>query len=321
MPQISKVHKDRLLSNIVVAYKQGLEEFKADKLMPVLGVDKLSDLFGRFDIANFFRRPSKRGIRRAPNSPFLRADFTMADDSFKCEEFGLEHAMDDTIRRAADDVWGIDSVPVELLTYHVLREREIRVRDIVQDTTKLTKNVTLSGTSQLSDYTNSDPVGRIETAAESVWTNTGKLPNVFFTSRAVWKQLKHHTKLIDRLKYRAMKQFENGAIDPASFLDIFLGSFDPKAEVVITQGLNDTSAEGGTSALAELWGKHIIIAYVDPTPVKERPTLGYTMAAEEIGAFKYRDESVKSDVTRVGEICVEKLVEEKCGYLIKDAVA
>ena len=63
-------------------------------------------------------------------------------------------------------------------------------------TSTITNNTTLSGTSQWSDYTNSDPIAAIDDAKESVRKASAKKPNSIFMSRPVFVKLKRHPKVI-----------------------------------------------------------------------------------------------------------------------------
>lgn len=201
MPASNTVHVDRLLTAIVVAYKQDRSEFIADLVFPLLDAEKESDKYGKYDIATFFRRPSAKGILRAPGAPYPKADFKLTSDDFKCEEYGLEFALDDRTRKNADAAYDVENVPVEMLTLNVLREREIRVKDIVTDTTKLTQNVTLAGANQWNDAA-SVPVTNIETASQTILEATGMLPNLAIFPWQVWRYLKHHSQLLERIKYK-----------------------------------------------------------------------------------------------------------------------
>ena len=63
--------------------------------------------------------------------------------------------------------------------------------------------VTLSGTSQWSDYSGtSDPCADIETAKEAVRAKIGKRPNTVAMGAAVWAKLRLHPKIIDRIRDR-----------------------------------------------------------------------------------------------------------------------
>lgn len=319
MPAVAKVHVDKLLDAIVIATKQELSEFIADQIFPEVSVDKESDKFGKYDVSTFLRRPTARagGILRKPSSKFPRADFDTSTDDYQCEEYGLEHAMDDRVKDNADAAYMIESVPGELLTYHVAREREIRVKDTVTDTAKITQNTTLSGTSQWNDV-GSNIVKHFEDASETILKATGRLPNLAVIPWQVWRFVKHHPKLLERIQY---KDSQKPTVGPQGFFDIFAESFAPDSKILVPKSILDSSKEGQTASLGYLWPKDVLVAYVDPAPVKGKPTFGYTMTKQRTMGQRYRDEEITSDVSRVSEILVEKVVEKNCAYLIKSAVS
>lgn len=321
MPTLKSVHVDRLLDSIVVATKQSLTEFVADKLFPFLPAEKESDKFGRYAPGTYLRRPTANpaGIIRQLGDTYPKANFAVTDDDFKCHQYGLELPLDDRTKRQADAAYDLENVPVELLTYHVMREREFRAKALATSTAVVTQNVTLAGVSQFDDV-NSDPVSVIETGCEAILTATGMLPNIAMIPWQVWTEgIKHHPDLLDRLKYTFGQK---KSVGPEGFFDIFSESFAPGAELVVPKVIYDSSKEGAAATSnGFLWPKDILLAYVDPTPVKERVTFGYTFENERLHASRRRDDSKDSDVSRVTEIVGEKVIENTCAYLIKDATS
>lgn len=316
MPAAQSVHVDRLLTAIVIAYMQSADEFIAPQVFPIIPVEKEHDAFGKYDKSVFFRRPTVRGIMRAPGAKYVKADFKLTTDNFQAQEYGLEFAMDSRTQALGDPAFDLVNTPTQMLTMHVLREREIRVKNIVTDTTKVTSNVTLAGSSQWSD-TGSNPTGDVETGCRSVLVNFGVLPNLAVFPFEVWQKFKYHPDVLAKIQYKPNQPV---MLSPAGFFDIFAGSFAPGAKLLIPIVIYDTSVEGQTFSSAFLWGKDVLIAYVNPSAPKEAPAFGNLLMQTPPEAVRYRDESINSDVTRVREIVAEKLVDNLGGYLIKAAV-
>src|SRR4051812_27309948 len=128
MPAAASVHVDRLLTAIVLAYMQSATEFINEQIAPPIPVDKEHDLVGKYDKSTFFRRPSVRGILRAPGAKYVRADFKLTTDNFIAQEYGVEFALDSRTAALADPAYDLSNTPTQMLTLNVLREREIRVK-------------------------------------------------------------------------------------------------------------------------------------------------------------------------------------------------
>ena len=95
--------------------------------------------------------------------------------------------------------------------------------------------------------------------------------------------------------------------------------------ILVGKAIYDTAKEGQTASKSYVWGKHFLLAYVAPSPGRKRPSLGYTFWAPTKGMLRiaeiYRDETITSDVMRVHEERLEKIVHVNCGYLMVNAVA
>ena len=59
-PSINQVHIDAILTNISVAYMQKSENFIADKVFPVVPVDKKSDKYFTYTKNDWFRDEAQR---------------------------------------------------------------------------------------------------------------------------------------------------------------------------------------------------------------------------------------------------------------------
>jgi len=305
MPDKRDLHIDAVLTGISIAFKN--PGFVADVVFPLVPVKHESDkyyIYGkeRFDIPSALR---------APKSAYKRVDWSVSTGTYSCEEYGLEEPIDDRERDNADEPLNLDIDTTEFLTDMLLLNREKRVADKLSDTTVLTQNVTLSGTSQWSDYTNSDPIGNVETGKNTINSNAGLNPNLMVMSREVFIKLRHHPQILERVKYS-----ERGVLT----IELLQAVFEID-KIVIAESLYNTAKKGQTASLSRVWGKHCILAFVTPRPGIKQVSLGYAFQARAFQTEKYRDDKIKSDVIRVSHIVDERVVSATCGYLIKNAVA
>lgn len=317
MPASRLVHIDRLNTAIAVSYRNQLTSYIGDEISPRIKVPNKSDSYSKWPIDTWFRRPSTTGIKRAPGAPFKRRDFDVGTGNYKTEQFGIEFPLDDSIKTNADAAFRMEQVPVEILTEDVVREREIRLAALLGSTANLTQNITLAGASQWNDV-NSNIVKHIEDACDTIFSAIGRAPNLVSFPRQVWRSVKHHPDLLDRIKYKDRKE---PTVSRANIEEIFSDSFDPATKILIPKAIYDSSAEGQSSTLTPIWGKDVLIAYIAPSPTLEQPSLTNTLEFMGITTVRYREEKIDSDVFRVMEDVQEALVDARCGYLIKSATA
>ena len=58
-PTLSQVHVDAILTNASVAYIQSADNFIANKVFPIVPVDKQSDLYFKYTKEDWFRDDAK----------------------------------------------------------------------------------------------------------------------------------------------------------------------------------------------------------------------------------------------------------------------
>lgn len=240
-------------------------------------------------------------------------DFT----PFKIDERSLERPMDDR-----EWINSLEPTKTKLLTQKGKLKRlqnnlglEMEIKQASLGTTLANfssgSRVQLSGTSQFSDYTNSDPIGVIETAKDVISLATGCEPNEVkvHMSYAVWKKLKLHTKLLAMLSSNDIKILS---------LELLRKLFDVKS---LTIGLQSVNTQSGDTVT--LWGKDITVAYVpDNVESLDDPTFGATIRQDGYPIVDaYREESATSDILRYRDALEPVIISQKSGYLIKDAVA
>ncbi len=307
MEQLVRVH----IPATVMSVGFTNDQFVASEIAPPVRVPKTEFSYYEFSKTRF-RIPQ---LLRAPKTEFKRGDIGVEVKTGETKEYGWEEPIDDSERTDFENDIDLEMEKAEDATDIVLLGYEKRVATLLRSTSNLTQNITLSGTSQFNDYTNSDPVGVFQTGRKTIHKATGKMPNLALISFPVFETLREHPKVRDHFKYTSS----------ASITAEMLARFFELGRVVVAGALEDTAKEGQTESLDYVWGKDIIMAYVAPRPGKYRPSLAYTFWTPVKGQRRvvemYREEKITSDILRVHEKDGEKLIHAKCGYLIKNAIA
>lgn len=304
--EITSLHVDQALSNFARDYRNG--GFKGQRIFPIFPVLKESDKYHIFTKRDSFR--SEETLKGVNSAPRIK-EWSVSTDSFACEEHALRGIIPDRERNNADPAIDIEGKTVEDLTDSLLLAYEIRVAAIVTSTSNITQNTTLSGTSQWSDFTNSNPISDVRTGRVTIHKATGKNPNRAAMGREVFDKLVDHPDLLERIKYT------REGITTEQLVAALFGV----EELLVCEALKDSANEGQTASLTYAFGKDVLLFYADDKPSKRTVSLGWTFAAQDLLVKRKRNDDIDADMFDVGHIVDEKLVAADCGYLIKAAVA
>src|SRR5262245_23021770 len=121
MPTPQEVHVDRLLTNIAIKYTQDQDVFIAGRVFPQVPVAKKSDFYLKFKKGYFMR--DEMQVRPLGGRP-RKTGFGIEKGHYNCEEWGLEHPIDDRERENADVPIEPDMRGTELLTEKALIHRD-----------------------------------------------------------------------------------------------------------------------------------------------------------------------------------------------------
>ncbi|MFW5902804.1 MAG: major capsid protein [archaeon] len=297
---------DTALSNISVKYSN--DRFAADEILPTIRVNKSSGKYYKYDKSHLRSTED----RRAPGSGTHETEYGMAaKGTYQTTEHALKQLVPDEIQAQADSPLNPRVDATEALTEKLMIGKEERLASYMQDTGNLTNNVTLSGTDQWSDYSDSDPIGDIKTARQNVHSSILKKPNTLLLGKEVYDALLDHPDVIDRVKY---SQFG------AATTDILARLFDVENVIVGQTGYND-SDEGGTDSLEYIWGKHAWVLYVEPNPTIKSVSFGYYFKDADREVDRWYDQDRRGTFIRVRDSYDRGIVTDDAAYLIEDAVA
>jgi hypothetical protein len=299
MPSKSSLHIDKLLSNVSVQYKN--EEYIADKLCPVVPVEKDTDKYRVYE-KNW----------RVPES--LRADKGLAKEfqfNYSLSSYSLErHALKDYVspdEERNNDQGSVKADCVENLTDALLRVRENKVASLYT-TTSWSLNVSLAGANAFSQNTvTSNPIPVYDTGAATIIANSGKTPNHGFLTHSAFISIKNHVSVLDRVKYTSAEISEN-----------VVGALLGIPELLIAKAQKDTSAEGIASVSANFFGDVSFIGWKAPSPSLRAPSCVYNFENSAPRVKTWIDaERGDAEAIEVEMKYAPKVVASLTGYLIK----
>jgi hypothetical protein len=315
----ANVHIDEVLTNISLGYpNNGLV---GDRLFPSVPVAKQSNKYPVFGREGWLPEDDVRAPGTEANEiPGL----SLSLDTYFANEHSLQIAVTDEERENADSPLRPDADGTEMVTSKVLIGRELVIKNLVTTASNYASGLstTLSGTSQWSDYVNSNPIADIKTARRALNAQIFMDPNTAVIPYQVMSILEDHPDFIERIKYS-----ERAIITP----EIISAMFGIPNIIVPGSGIN-TANPGQAASLGYLWGKDVVLAWVPPRAGQKIPAFGYEFVWGYGGGRaqvvdRWREEKRKCDVIRVSRrydlkfIAVDGSGKALAGYIIKNAVA
>lgn len=302
----SDVVIDPALSNVSVKYTNSA--FIADMILPVVKVSKQTGKYYIYDKSNLRIDATTRAAGAGANE----IDFGLSTDSFSCDDHALKSFVADEIQDQAEAALNPLIDETETITEKLMLDRENNAATLLTTAANFTNTSALSGTSQWSDYSNSDPIGDVRTARTAIHAATFKKPNTMILGKQVFDYLCEHPQIIERIKYSAL-----GVVTEELLARIF-----QVEKVLVGEAGKNTANEGQTDALSYVWGKNVIIAYIAPRVGLKTLTLGVTFEYASREVKRWRDEDREGTYVRVGkDNYVQKLIAETAGYLYRTVVA
>jgi len=322
-PTQSQVHVDAILTNISVAYMQRAENFIADKVFPIVPVDKQSDKYFTYTKNDWLRDEAQV---RTDGTESVGSGYNITTDNYYADVYAIHKDVGDQTRANADAPINVDREAAEFVTHRLLTRREIQFNtDFMKtgvwanDVTGVAASASSGQTIQWSDYTNSDPIEDIEEGKADILSVTGLEANTLVLGYDVFRSLKNHPDLVDRIKYTSSQTITEDMI--ARMFDI--------ERVMVSKSIKATNAEGASQAYAFTTGKTALLAHVAPNPGVLTPSAGYTFSwtgvsqglGLTIGTSSFRLESLRA--TRVeAELAFDnKVVSSDLGYFWNTIVA
>lgn len=254
MPQVSRLYKDKALTQVSIKYTNGENNFYAMELAPALEVDQKTGIYYQYDRSNLKKPASTKTTGRAA-SP--ETEFNLTEVAYgpltrrRLKQFIEE---DEFIHANAPLNPEIDAT--ENVTEQVYLEREIDLAADMVNVAIVTQNVTLSGTGQWSDYTNSKPIVAVKGYITAMKLAGLIAPNVMAMGQQVWDQLSEHPTIVDRIKFTS---------SATAAYDIVARLFTIE-RLIVMDTVYDTAAEGLTSSNNFVWGKHAWLMKIAKNP-------------------------------------------------------
>jgi hypothetical protein len=312
-PTSFDVHVDAILTNMSVAYMQEADAFVASRAFPQVQVQKQSDRYFVYDQADFFRDQVQR---RADGTQSAGTGYSLSTASYSAEVYALHKDIGDQTRANADDPLDMDMDATRFLTQQMLIRQEVEWASTAFNTgiwqTDSTPGV-------LWDAANSTPIANVETAKNTVLTNTGYVPNTVIMSYKVFSALMDNADIVDRIKYTSVESVSEDLLARLFNVD----------RVLIMAGTYNTAANGATAAYSQIGDKDVLVCYTPANPGLMQPSAGYTMVWNGVSSgmgtssaiSRFRLEAEKADRIEIEAAWDTKIVSSALGYFLSNVTS
>jgi hypothetical protein len=231
-------------------------------------------------------------------------------------ERALEQPVSWKFRDQADDPFDPMIDATNNVTEKIAIEKEIALANYLSNSANVPYNVTLSGTSQWSDYADgiSNPLRNAQVAVTSILKNGFKKANVCAMGRDCLDWFLNHPAVIDRMKY-TMQTFGDdveGAIARALRVK----------KVLVGEAVYNNSKPGSADSMSFIWGDHVWWMYVADIPALYTTTAGYHLIIPtERYVDSWTEVPIKSDLVRCNDYYTRYTFAPECIYALYNAVS
>ena len=324
LPTPSDVHVDQPLSNISIAYLQDQTRFVADRVFPVVPVQRQSDRYYTYDRGDWNRDDMQE---RAPSTESAGAGFRLDNTpTYYCREYALHRDIPDQVMANADVMLDPLRESVLFLTLKALLRREKN-----WTSTYFKAGVWSNGLAGVSASPNSsqflqwndnssDPIKTIRAGATTILESTGIAPNTLVLGKRTYDGLLDNVAVLDRIKY-STPTGQAAQMNPQLLAQLF-----EVDRVLVMSGIENTAAEGAPANHSFISGKGALLTYAAPDPGLMTPSGGYTFAWNNLGYVgqlirQFRMDALKANRIEIESNFDQRLISADLGFFFDSAVA
>ena len=316
-PTREQFHVDGPLSDISVAYMQDAEDYIADKVFPVVEVEKQSDLYFVWAKGFWMRNVVER---RAPGDEYPEGRLEVSTDNFYCNLYHLGFGIPDEDRSNQDPGIELEITGSEWLSSQFLMNREITIAaDVFALTVWANDVVGGTGFTLWDDYDNSNPVTDVNTGKQTIQKSTGRKANTLVMGKEVFDILTEHPILLDKYKHTAAGILDEEEVRRALKVD----------RLIVGEAVYESTIEGATTPTrGYIWGKNALLCHVPTRPGLRVAAAGYTYVWRLADAGRYtvaisntRQDWRDRDLLKGKHAFDHKIVGRDLGYFFSEAIA
>jgi hypothetical protein len=173
--------------------------------------------------------------------------------------------------------------------------------------------------SPLWDAASSTPIADVETAKNTVLTNTGYVPNTVILSYKAFSALVDNADIVDRIKYTSQDSVTEELLARVFNVD----------RVLVMASVYNSAAEGAAASYSQVGDKDVLVCYTPSAPGLMVPSAGYTMNWSGVSAglgtssaiSRYRMDTLRADRIEIEAAFDFKIVSAALGYFLSNVTS
>ena len=306
------VHIDRPLSNLVVGFEpQGTI---VQNFLPIVNVNKQSDLYFKYEQGDFFRIPSS--TERAPKTKGRTTHFNVSSESYYATNYALVDEMDFETLVNQDDPLKLKEKGARNLVNLLMLDMENRIASQTRSVSNMGSGSTVASKWSTAEAGKSDPFGDIALAKNTIRSQTGYDANTIIIGREAYNALIKHADILDRIKY-----VQRGVVTA----DLLAALFDVE-NVYVGNSIINTGDENLANSFSDVWGDDTIVGhFAQPETDGKNPSLMYgfrwtnPLFGSPMAVESWDDPDHRNFTNlRVQYYQDEKITAKDLGYVLKD---
>lgn len=313
MPELKDIHVDQALTNVAIQYPMG--DFIAQRLLASIPVASKTGYYYKFDAAREFHR--QQDDKHRPGAISNLVDFDVTTSAYACDGHALSAAVTAEEIAQADAPIRPYANKVALLTAKLLINQEIDLKAKLD--AALVSALTSDPTNEWNDKTAGDPWSDINTAIDSVEDSTGLRPNVMAMDSKVFRALREHPDILERVIYGGSNA------DPANVTSAAIAELFGLQEVMVSNAMYNTALKGQDASMSRIWGDDVYIAYRPMVAMIDAPALGYrfewsafTGATYGFAARTWRSDERDADMVELKKYYDQEITLAAAGYRLQN---
>jgi hypothetical protein len=230
--------------------------------------------------------------------------------------FALHKDIGDQTRANSDNPLNPDMDATRFLSQQMLIRQEVQWAADAFTTSIWGTDATPS---PLWDAASSTPIADVETAKNTVLTNTGYVPNTVILSYKAFSALVDNADIVDRIKYTSQDSVTEELLARVFNVD----------RVLVMASVYNSAQEGATASYSQVGDKDVLVCYTPSAPGLMVPSAGYTMNWSGVSAglgtssaiSRYRMDTLRADRIEIEAAFDFKIVSSALGYFLSNVTS
>lgn len=300
-----------------IAYEYMLEAsqrgFIGLAILPIFPVEKQSADYPKIPIEALIKLPPS--IKRAPRANYARSDYEFETDTYACEEYGWEEAVDDVEAALYSRYFSAEEVAAKRATDVLLRSQEVRVAAAIFNSGNFTVgNVSIEWDTSAT----ATPRKNVNAGKAAMRAASGLIPNVVIMSKKVFDVLMLTSEITTAFRYT--NPIEMGGFEAQKRI---MATYFGVDQILVGDAIKDAAKKGVTASLADIWDDEYCGLFKVSSggqdlrePVVGRTFLWTQDSPGNLVTESYREEQKRSNIIRVRHNVDEAFIFLGAGYLL-----